>query len=447
MDIDPRHSPTNMVIKKPLLSIILMLLAFGGYLQLLGVHGNQLHIEASTTKLINRMNEIGIIDNPVHLELFNDGITNRFYLKVSIGTPTQEVLMILDSGGGEPWIPCSNHQLLNQKFDRFHPFASSTYQSILCNSQLCKPYASSSLSCNLDYPIPCNFSELYADGEHPKGVLLQDTFTLSPHDVQIPNIMFGCIYEGVEGYKLSNGWIYGIIGLTPRPRSFFDQISNQLGRFPIISFCLAAQSYDADAKSWIAFGGQSLENLSFTPLVGRGFFSVNLKGITVDNVDVDVSNITTLAYDPISQVGGYILDTGSDSTWLQEPLHSRFTEAFVAAMKKRMGVDPDPFDINDHNDNICYTFGNDVNISNIQVPNVVFHFENNVDLHLEVENLFFIESSLSEDNQRTWCLAFKNFKNQIYNQVLGSTILQNFHVEINLERSKVGFSRMKYKTT
>jgi hypothetical protein len=116
-------------------------------------------------------------------------------------------------------------------------------------------------------------------------------------------------------------------------------------------------------------------------------------------------------------------------------------------MKKRMGVDPDPFDINDHNDNICYTFGNDVNISNIQVPNVVFHFENNVDLHLEVENLFFIENSLSEDNQRIWCSAFKNFKNRISYHVLGSTILQNFHVEINLERSKVGFARIKCKTT
>ena len=158
MDIDPRNSPTNMVIKKPLLSItILMLLAFGGYLELLGVHGNQLLIEASTTKLVSHMNEIGIIDNPVHLELFNDGISKFYYLKVSIGTPTQEVLMILDSGGGEPLIPCSNYQLLNKKFDRFHPFASSTYQSILCNSQLCKPYASSSLPCNLDYPVPCNF--------------------------------------------------------------------------------------------------------------------------------------------------------------------------------------------------------------------------------------------------------------------------------------------------
>jgi hypothetical protein len=337
MDIDPRHSPTNMVIKKPLLSIILMLLAFGGYLQLLGVHGNQLHIEASTTKLINRMNEIGIIDNPVHLELFNDGITNRFYLKVSIGTPTQEVLMILDSAGGEPWIPCSNHQLLNQKFDRFHPFASSTYQSILCNSQLCKPYASSSLPCNLDYPIPCNFSELYVDGEHPTGVLSQDTFTLSPHDVQVPNIMFGCIYEGVEGYKLSNGWITGNIGLIPRPKSFFDQMSNQLGRFPIISFCLAVRSYDADAKSWIAFGGQSVESLSFTPLVGQGFFSVNLEGITVDNVDVDVSNITTLAYDPTSQVGGFVIDTGSEPTLASRTIAFKVYRSFCCCYEEKNG--------------------------------------------------------------------------------------------------------------
>jgi len=168
----------------------------------------------------------------------------------------------------------------------------------------------------------------------------------------------------------------------------------------------------------------------------------------VDNVDIDVSNITTLAYDPISQVGGYILDTGSDFTWLQEPLHSRFTKTFVAAMKKRMGIDPNPFDINDHNDNICYTFGNDVNIFNIQVPDVVFHLENDMDLHLEVENLFSIENSLSEDNKQIWCLAFKNIKGQVWlNQILGSIILQNFHVEIDFAHSQGGFARIKCKST
>jgi hypothetical protein len=438
---------TNMAIQKSLSIIfVFKLLAITTYLHFLGVHGNQLYMETLTTKPINHANKIGMNDNPLNLKLFDEN--DRYYLRILIGTPPQEVLMVLDTGGGDPWIPCSSHQFSSQKFDRFHPSASSSYQRILCDSQLCKPYAPSSLTCNLIHPIPCNFSELYADGEEPTGVLSQDTFGFSTDNMQISNIMFGCVHEGNVPYQLDNGWVYGNIGLLPRPESFLGQMASQYGHYPIMSYYLSSRSYDVSATSWIFFGGQSSQNLSFVPLVGQGYFSINLRGITVDNVDVDFSNITTLVYDPITQVGGFVLDTGSKGTWLQEPLHSRFVNTFVAAMKTRTGIYPNPKYNDVSNDNeVCYAFDSDVNIFDIQVPNVTFHLDNDVHLHLGFQNLFILSREyFSEDNQQIWCLAFNNFADEnIYGHIIGNIFQQNFHVEIDFTNGRIGFGRLNIK--
>ena len=434
-----------MAIQKPIPIIFAFkLLAFTTYLYFLGVHGNQLYMETLTTKPINHANKFGMNDNPVNLKLFDEN--DWYYLRVLIGTPPQEVLMELDTGGREPWIPCSSRQFSTQKFDNFHPSASLSYQRISCDSQLCKPYAPSSLTCNLTHPAPCSFSELYIDGVEPTGILSQDTFAFSKQDVEVPNIIFGCVLEDDKLHRLGNGWIYGNIGLLPQPQSFFGQMAYQYGRYPIMSYYLSSRSYDASATSWISFGGVSSQNLSFVPLVGQGYFSINLRGITVDNVDVDFSNITALVYDPITQVGGFTLDTGSQGVWLHEPLHSRFVNTFVAAMKTRTGIYPDPNYNYDNDNEVCYAFDSDVNIFDIQVPNVTFHLDNDVHLHLGFENLFILSRYyFSEDNQQIWCLAFNNFEDEnLDGHLIGNIFQQNFHVEIDFEHRKIGFGRMNY---
>jgi len=269
--------------------------------------------------------------------------------------------------------------------------------------------------------------------------------------MQIPNIAFSCIYKDVESYRLENGWIVGNIGLNPRPQSTFDQLRSIYGSYPIMSYCLASPNYDVEATSWMSFGGQNTKNLSFTPLVGPNnapFFSVSLKGITVENVDVDLSNITTLTYDPISQIGGFILDTGTIDTWLPEPLYSRFINTFIATMKDKIGLDVDSYN---NNDNACYMFDNNIHVSDFKVPNVTFHFENDVHLHLGFENLFYNKFAVgipTKDEQKFWCLAFQRIRdnNDVYSQIIGNIQQQNFHVEIDYQHRKVGFEPFMCKS-
>jgi hypothetical protein len=173
---------------------------------------------------------------------------------------------------------------------------------------------------------------------------------------------------------------------------------------------------------------------------------------------VDVSNITNLSYDPnnsseFGEFGGIVLDTGSLATYLREPLHSRFLDVFVPAMKSTTNVYPDSYDAKSGAwlDSICYTFKNDVNVSNIQIPSVVINLDENVDLHLGSKNIFFISKFDERSNQRTLCLAFlkgtiKSGQEYYGPRILGSISQQIFYVEIDIENKKVGFAQTKCKT-
>jgi hypothetical protein len=141
----------------------------------------------------------------------------------------------------------------------------------------------------------------------------------------------------VISFQLPNGWAYGNIGLSRIQGFFFAQVAFQYNN--TMSYCLVSKSNEVNTTSWESFGSQNSKYLSFTPLLGKeSHFYVNLKGITIGNSGIDVLDITTLTYDNNSQIGGIILDTGGPSTYLQEPLHSRFLDAFIFAMKYKANI-------------------------------------------------------------------------------------------------------------
>jgi hypothetical protein len=143
--------------------------------------------------------------------------------------------------------------------------------------------------------------------------------------------------KGVISFQLPNGWAYGNIGLSRIQGFFFAQVAFQYNN--TMSYCLVSKSNEVNTTSWESFGSQNSKYLSFTPLLGKeSHFYVNLKGITIGNSGIDVLDITTLTYDNNSQIGGIILDTGGPSTYLQEPLHSRFLDAFIFAMKYKANI-------------------------------------------------------------------------------------------------------------
>ncbi|KAG0569308.1 hypothetical protein KC19_6G082100 [Ceratodon purpureus] len=247
--------------------------------------------------------------------------------------------------------------------------------------------------------------------------------------------------------QLPENHTYGLMSLSLSPESFISQIASQ---YNVMSYCLANQVYDATTRGWMSFGNQHSKNLSSTSFFGNDDFFVNLKGITIDGIAIDVSDITTLSYDPnFNGFGGLWLDTGSTATYLQEPLHSRFLDVFIASMKRRTNIYPDsyPDSNSDVNGLTCYSFKSDVNISSVEVPQVTIHLEDDVDLHLEIENLFGIIDVDSENNQRT-CLMFVEDKIFVGGDFIGPRILggitqQSFHIEIDIKEKKIGFARTK----
>ena len=383
---------------------------------------------------IDHMDKVMVADDLVHHPLLY--YDSSYYLKVSIGTPRQEVFMLFDSAAKASWIGCSKQSFSNPNLGFFDPSLSFSYKNILCDSPLCTYQLNLEESCNLEDPIPCDFFQNYEIGPAPIGILSQDVFGVGMHGIQVPNISFGCVFEGYQNCDLPNGFNPGIIAMNQQS-DFLTRITSQYNH-STMSYCLANQAYYVNTTSWISFGGQTSEHLNYTSSLGTilGEFVVNFKSIMVENV--------TLDFNSTSQ--GITLDTGSQGTYLREPLHSKFLDVFVAAMKTIANV---YLDSEIWPGQTCYKFDNGLNVSNIQVPNITIHLDDNVHLHLGIENIF-LETYLDDENNSILCLAFlkhidleDSLPQGTLPPILGSTTQQNFHVEIDMEHNKVGFTCTK----
>lgn len=348
--------------------------------------------------------------------------------------------MEFDIGGGQPWISCT--KLINTSMNYYqsaycNPTTSSSHRYIMCNSPLCHDYDSFKACLQLDHSIPCNFREQYAD---KSGVMAQDTFTFISDDKtikQVPNVLFGCVHKNNGGGAIFGN--VGNLGLGLQRYYFFGEVAYQYGgKF---SYCLPDHILDVSGNTsgWVSFGGDSLQSMSYTPLKSLNldwFYYVRVHKITVDNVIVDWSN------DPNFELSdaNMFLDTGSPYTYLPEPVYSRFQDSFIASMKKLTHLHP----AKDYSSPLytCYMFDKNTQITTLTLPNVTFHLDQNVDLNLGVENIF----DIYEEDKGIWCLAFTSTTdegNGLWSGLLGCTLQQNFHIELDVTHNRVDFSRTK----
>ena len=112
-------------------------------------------------------------------------------ISLSVGSPPQDVSMVLDTESKLSWLVCNSTYP-----NYFKSPSSSTYRSIPCNSSSCQTQAHDPVipaDCDQQTQI-CHVLVSYADASTSSGVLSSDSFHLgnSGPSTQLP-LRFGCM--------------------------------------------------------------------------------------------------------------------------------------------------------------------------------------------------------------------------------------------------------------
>ncbi|XP_047328321.1 aspartic proteinase nepenthesin-1 [Impatiens glandulifera] len=342
--------------------------------------------------------------------------SGEFLMKLAIGTPPEEFSAIMDTGSDLIWTQCKPCQnCYDQPTPIFDPKKSSSFSQLSCSSKLCGALPAS--HCRSD---SCEYLYAYGDYSSSQGIMATETFSFGGN-VSVANLGFGC-GEDNEGSGFSQG--AGLVGLGRGPLSLVSQLEE-----PTFSYCLT--SIDDTKTSSLLVGSldsnkidTSKMSYKTTPLIKNpsqpSFYYLNLEGITVGGSSLPIKK-STFALNKDGS-GGMIIDSGTTITYLENSAFRLVKKEFVNHVNLKVdksgstGLD------------LCFELP--TGTSSVEVPKLVFHFEN-ADLELPVENYMIADSSVG-----LMCLAMGGSSGM---SILGNVQQQNILIVHDLSKETLSF--------
>ncbi|KAK4426735.1 Aspartic proteinase nepenthesin-1 [Sesamum alatum] len=272
-------------------------------------------------------------------------------------------------------MPCK--QCFNQPTPIFDPTKSSSFSKLSCSSDLCSALPSSSCTDG-----SCEYLYTYGDYSSTQGFMATETFTFGK--VSVPKVGFGCGLEN-EGGGFDQGG--GLMGLGRGPLSLISQLKE-----PKFSYCLT--SIDSTKTSTLLVGSvaslntsSQMDSIKTTPLTKNpsspSFYYLSLEGITVGDTLLPINKSTFALNEDGS--GGMIIDSGTTITYLEQSAFDLVKEEFTKQVQL-------PVDKSDQTGlELCFKVPSDA--QSIEVPKLIFHFEDGADLDLPGENYIISDSS------------------------------------------------------
>lgn len=350
-------------------------------------------------------------ESPIHAG------NGEFLMQLSIGTPAESYLAIMDTGSDLIWTqckPCS--QCFDQPSPIFDPKKSSSFAALPCSSDLCTALPSS--MCDTG---GCEYLYSYGDYSSTQGFMATETFTFGK--VSVPKVGFGCGQDN-EGTGFSQG--AGLIGLGRGPLSLVSQLG-----VPEFSYCLT--SIDESKTSKLLIGPQATSSSTSSssgsiitiPLIKNpsqpSFYYLPLQGISVGDTLLPIKKSTFSLHSDGS--GGLIIDSGTTITYLEESAFNLVKKEFISQTK--LSVDKSGTAGLD----LCFTLPSGA--TQVEVPKLVFHFEGGADLDLPGENYMIADSSVG-----LMCLAMGGSSGM---SIFGNVQQQNMMVVHDLEKETLSF--------
>ncbi|XP_074271764.1 aspartic proteinase CDR1-like [Silene latifolia] len=420
------------------------------------VHPTQAHTKGFTTNLIHRDSPLSPLGNPSvdKYERIRNSIRrswsklNRYststssnaqsevkssygeyIMELSYGTPPVPQLGIIDTGSDLIWTQCQPClQCFNQTLPIFDPSKSSTYKPESCDSQGCKSFHTSQITCSSNNT--CGYTYAYSDGAQSTGDLASETITFGSigptKGVSFPNVTFGCGHDNVGTFERSGA---GLVGLGCGSKSLVSQLGSLIGgKF---SYCLIPSSMEGNHTSKISFGtdaevsGPSVISTPIVKGVFINYYYLTLEGISVENTKIPFNGKSSIdgANDAPSNEGNIIIDSGTPLTFLPTEMFDSLNSALEGIIKGEK-VD-DPTGLMD----LCYKTRN--GISDLNIPNVTAHIDGG-DLELKPYNTFV---SVSEEVS---CLAMVPLRG-LPSAILGNIAQTNMLIGYDNVNGKLSF--------
>lgn len=360
-------------------------------------------------------------------------------VSLTVGTPPQNVSMVLDTGSELSWLRCNKTQTFQTTFD---PNRSSSYSPVPCSSL-------TSTDRTRDFPIPasCDSNQLchailsYADASSSEGNLASDTFYIGNSDM--PGTIFGCMDSSFSTNTEEDSKNTGLMGMNRGSLSFVSQMD-----FPKFSYCIS----DSDFSGVLLLGDANfswLMPLNYTPLIqistplpyfDRVAYTVQLEGIKVSSKLLPLPK--SVFVPDHTGAGQTMVDSGTQFTFLLGPVYSALRNEFLNQTSQILRVLEDPNYVFQGGMDLCYR----VPLSQRSLPwlpTVSLMFRG-AEMKVSGDRLLYRVPGEVRGSDSVYCFTFGNSDLlAVEAYVIGHHHQQNVWMEFDLEKSRIGFAQVQ----
>ncbi|KAL8094148.1 hypothetical protein AgCh_035858 [Apium graveolens] len=331
-------------------------------------------------------------------------------VSLSVGSPPQNVTMVLDTGSELSWLHC-NSTSTNSTSTRpmFNPNTSSSYSPITCSSPTC-------MTQTQDFPIPascdsnqhCHATLSYADASSSEGNLASDIFGIGGSNV--PGTIFGCMDSGYSSNSEEDFKTTGLMG-----NNNFTWLM-PLNYTPLVQISIPLPYYD------------------------RAAYTVKLQGIKVSNKILPLPK--SILEPDHTGAGQTMVDSGTQFSFLLGPAYNALRNEFLNQTSRILRVLDDPNFVFQGAMDLCYLIP--VNQTSLpSLPSVGIMF-GGAEMSISGEKLLYRVPGETRGKDSVWCFTFGNSELLgIEAYVIGHHHQQNMWMEFDLEKSRIGFAQVK----
>ncbi|KAI3458678.1 hypothetical protein Pfo_015341 [Paulownia fortunei] len=360
-------------------------------------------------------------------------------VSLAVGTPPQQVTMVLDTGSELSWLHCRKTPTTPSSFN---PQLSTSCRPIPCSSPTC-----TTRTRDFTVPVSCDPKKLchailsYADASSVEGNLATDTFRFDNSD--LPGMVFGCMDSGSSSNPDEDSKTTGLIGMNRGSLSFVSQMG-----FPQFSYCISGR----DSSGVLLFGEANfpwLRPLNYTPLVqistplpyfDRVAYTVQLEGIRVSGT---VLPLPKSIFEPDhTGAGQTMVDSGTQFTFLLGPVYTALKNEFLRQTKGILRPLGDPNFVFQGAMDLCYR----IELSRTVLPplpsvNLMFR---GVEMSVSGEKLLYRVPGVTRGTDGVYCFTFGNSDLLgVEAYVIGHHHQQNMWMEFDLAKSRVGLAEVR----
>ncbi|KAK6145382.1 hypothetical protein DH2020_022202 [Rehmannia glutinosa] len=361
-------------------------------------------------------------------------------VSLSVGSPPQQVTMVLDTGSELSWLHCKKTPTTPLSFN---PHLSTSYRPIPCSSPTC-----TTRTRDFTIPVSCDPNKLchailsYADASSVEGNLASEDFRIDGSN-SFPGMVFGCMDSGSTSNPDEDSRTTGLIGMNRGSLSLVSQMG-----FRKFSYCISGR----DSSGVLLFGDSDfpwLTPLNYTPLVqistplpyfDRVAYTVQLEGIRVSGT---VLQLPKSIYEPDhTGAGQTMVDSGTQFSFLLGPVYTALRNEFLRQTKGVLRPLDDPNFVFGGAMDLCYR----MELSRRVLPalpsvNLMFR---GVEMSVSGEKLLYRVPGMNRDNEGIYCFTFGNSDLLgVEAYVIGHHHQQNMWVEFDLVKSRVGLAEFR----